>query len=90
MNKLKLNYWIDFGLLVSFLIVTLTGIIKFRALGLYPILGFSGISIWHDWAGIVMAVLVLVHLILHWGWIINETKCMFKNKEVCEDIKPKK
>jgi hypothetical protein len=85
MNKGKLNYWIDFGLLISFLIVTLTGIIKFRGLGLYSVLGFSGISTWHDWSGIVMAVLVLVHLVLHWNWIVCETKNIFSKKEVCEE-----
>jgi len=39
----------------------------------------------HDWSGIVMVLLVLVHLILHWDWIVCETKNIFSKKEVCED-----
>ncbi len=84
MNKIRLFYWVDMGLLLSFIIVAITGIIKFPGLGLYKILGFRGISKWHDWAGIVMVVLVLIHLALHWGWIVNQTKYLFK-KKVCAD-----
>ena len=85
MNKLKLNYWIDVGLLISFLIVAITGIIKFPGWGLYRIIGFSGISKWHDLAGIALTTLVLIHLVLHWKWIVNTTKCIFKKSNVCKE-----
>ncbi len=85
MDRLKVDYFIDLGLLISFLTVFLTGIIKFRGWGLYDKFGFPNISLIHDWSGIVMGVLVLVHLVLHWGWIVNTTKCFFKKEEVSED-----
>ncbi|MBS3172051.1 DUF4405 domain-containing protein [Candidatus Woesearchaeota archaeon] len=86
MDKEHLNYVIDMGLLISFLIVIVTGIIKFRALmnifGLdYSSLPMKLFSVWHDWAGLVMVVLVLVHLILHWRWIVIVTKDIFKSKK---------
>ena len=28
-----------------------------------------------------MGALVLIHLILHWGWIVNTTKCFFRKDE---------
>ena len=90
MDRLKLDYFIDLGLFVSFLLVFVTGVIKYRPFGLHEVLSFPGIRAVHDLSGIVMGILVLVHLFLHWEWIVNTTKCLFKKEEeVCED-KPKK
>jgi hypothetical protein len=81
MNKAKLNYFVDLGLFMAFLLISITGIIKFPGWGLYGSLGFKGISKIHDWSGIALVVLVLVHLILHWPWIKSMTKCFFKKKK---------
>ena len=85
MDKSKLNYWIDVGLIISFLIAAVTGVLKFP--GLLPSLGISYSSLpmrqitrAHDWWGIVMTVLVLVHLFLHWKWLVVMTKSLFKKK----------
>ena len=82
MNKAIVKYWVDVGLAISFLIVTLTGIFKFPGIrehlaGLYAIIPRGPMSLIHDWSGIVMAVLVLIHLILNWGWIKSMTKHIF-------------
>lgn len=76
MNKAKLNYIIDILIGISFLIVLITGIIKFPTLSL--ISKKSYISFIHDWSGVIMAVLVFIHLILHWNWIVVVTKNIFK------------
>jgi len=85
MNRSKLNYWIDVGLAISFLAVAVTGIIKFpliiRYLGLRGTEAFSRMSFIHDWAGVVLTLLVLIHLILHWNWIKTMTKDIFKNEK---------
>ncbi|WP_332882055.1 DUF4405 domain-containing protein [Methanosarcina horonobensis] len=40
--------------------------------------------IWiHSRAGILMSVLVIVHLILHWKWIVSTTRNFFR-KEIFE------
>ncbi|WP_048129677.1 DUF4405 domain-containing protein [Methanosarcina lacustris] len=40
--------------------------------------------IWiHSRVGILMSILVIIHLILHWKWIIYTTKSFFR-KEKCE------
>ena len=82
--KLFAKYVVDIGLLISFLLVTITGILKFRSFldffgitidyATIPIKVFSKI---HDWSGLAMAVLVLIHLILNWDWIICTTKHYF-------------
>ena len=43
MDRLKVDYFIDFGLAISFILVFLTGVIKYRPFGLSEILGFPGI-----------------------------------------------
>ena len=37
----------------------------------------------HDWFGILLIILVIVHLILHRDWIVCMTKSMFKSDK-CE------
>ncbi|MBR9692950.1 DUF4405 domain-containing protein, partial [Candidatus Woesearchaeota archaeon] len=60
MNRAHLNYWVDFALLLSFLTVGLTGLVKFffflngNTLGL-PVRTFNTV---HDYAGVTMVVLV--------------------------------
>jgi len=90
MDRTKLDYWIDLGLLISFLGVGVTGIVKLKWIA--PLLNLSWgdpkmtlLSTIHDWSGIVIVALVLVHLILHRKWIISTTKCFFVKEEVCEE-----
>ena len=86
MNKTILNYWIDVGLAISFFICFITGLIKWPGLikligvSTYRTLSFSNISMLHDWSGLIMGLLVLVHLVLHWGWIVAISKSIFIKK----------
>jgi len=74
MNRPKLNYIVDIGMAISFVIVAVTGILKLPALGGRT----RDYMLLHDWAGVVLAVFVLLHLILHWNWIYCMTKGIFK------------
>ncbi|MFH1684764.1 MAG: hypothetical protein ABH983_00505, partial [Candidatus Micrarchaeota archaeon] len=68
-----------------------TGLLKWP--GLTKLFGTSiyqlvpNISTLHDWSGLIMGLLVLVHLILHWNWIVSVTKSILKNKgeKKCKD-----
>jgi hypothetical protein len=89
MNKTKLNYIVDVVLGLSFLAAAITGLVLFfflpggvRQGRLQEFLGviketWSGV---HTWAGIAMIVLSVVHLILHWNWIMCMTKSLLKKK----------
>jgi cytochrome b subunit of formate dehydrogenase len=84
MNKQLLQkYWIDVGLAISFLIVFITGLIKWPAfVGNF---GFSRTTLYvlmllHDFSGLLMGILVLIHIIQHWKWIVSMTKNIFKKK----------
>jgi hypothetical protein len=81
--RAKANYVVDIALLISFLFLFTTGLIKFPGLvGLFG-MNFGGMPIGlisgiHDWSGITMGVLVLIHIILHWSNIVAVTKKLFK------------
>ena len=78
MKKGYLNYFIDLGLLVSFILVFLTGILKLPKLGInYSNLNMVLFTKIHDLICLIMGLLVLIHLILHWNWIKSMTKSIF-------------
>jgi cytochrome b subunit of formate dehydrogenase len=92
MNKTKVNYAVDAIALVSFLVTAVTGLAMFffmpggvRQGRVQQFLGIQK-GTWtgvHDWAGIVVIVAVLIHVILHWNWIVCMTKSFLKSSE-CE------
>lgn len=94
MEKAKLNYIVDALMTISFIITAITGVVIFLVMpsgvpqGRYQV--FLGIqkhywTAWHNWSGIIMLVLVLLHLVLHWRWIVCMTKSMFvKKQEKCD------
>ena len=86
MDRTKLNYWIDIGLAISFFICFYTGLVKWPGLikiigvSAYKTLSFSNISRLHDLSGLIMGLLVIIHLALHWKWIVAVTKSIFCKK----------
>jgi hypothetical protein len=84
-SKARINYWVDVGLVASFILSMITGLIKWpgfsRITGIsYTFLPMLEISIIHDWSGLIMVALVLLHIILHFNWMIAMTKGLFKKK----------
>ena len=89
MDRNKLKFLVDTGMAISFLAVALTGLFKWPTLSIkflwiYRVISFRFMSRIHDWSGVILALLVLIHLILNWAWI----KCMFlglfKKQEKCD------
>lgn len=82
-KKLKLKYWVDILMGLSFIIVAITGIMKWS--GTLKQLAFQResrhlVTLIHDYTGLLMILLVLIHLILNWKWIISMTKNVFSKK----------
>ena len=89
MNKVKLNYGLDAIITVAFLMSAVTGI-AFLLMGSGGYQGgrnahfattFIGLgrAIWsdlHTLASLVMIAGVVVHLVLHWNWIVCTTRRM--------------
>lgn len=88
MNRNIVKYIVDVGLLISFLGASFTGVVKFRSflsmLGInldYASMNMTLYRQIHDWSGLVMVFLVLVHLVLNWSWIVSVTKGFFVRDE---------
>jgi quinol-cytochrome oxidoreductase complex cytochrome b subunit len=87
-NKVKVNYWVDILLLVSFFIVGISGFILLLVYtsgepGVGRSISFLGMNKnsfmpWHTISGIVMVVLSLIHFIMHWNWFKAIQKNIFK------------
>ena len=90
-NKARINYYVDIIIGISFIIVALSGVILFFAGSggyqggrnpryAHEVLGVSRL-LWkdlHDWGGIAMLGGVLLHLVLHWKWIVCMTGNIFR------------
>lgn len=81
MDRAKLNYWIDILILLSFIIVAATGIIKWPGIFSHRDIPMRFLSDLHDWSGLAMSVLALVHVILHWRFLVVMTKSYLRPKK---------
>ncbi len=61
-NRNKINLWIDIAIFITFII------------GMVP--RFGSIAV-HEWLTLALIVVLIVHLLLHWDWIITVTKRLF-------------
>lgn len=73
------RYLVGMGILISFLACFLTGIIKVP--DIYKFLGMTykspfmvSMTQLHDWSGIVLGVLAILHIVVHRRWFIAMTK----------------
>ncbi len=60
--RTRLDFWFDAVLLLGYTLA-------------YSY-GFTGIAI-HEWLGIGLGLALLLHLTLHWDWVIRETRKLF-------------
>jgi hypothetical protein len=80
-----LRYWLNILLVLSFIVLLLTGIFKFPELQIawqlynYP-LPWRTISFLHDWSGVVLGALIIIHLWLNRRWFVERTKSIFAKK----------
>ena len=77
MRKATWHYWLDLimGLLSMLLVVSSTLLWVVFPRGYY-----AARMVWiliHKWSGFAMAVAALVHVILHWRWLVRMTRREF-------------
>jgi hypothetical protein len=81
-----LRYFINILMLLSFVCLFFTGLLKFPELQIffklynYP-LPWRTISYLHDWSGAVLGVLIIIHLCFNYRWFVGQTKNFFSNKQ---------
>jgi len=61
--RTRLDFWLDGLLLVAYTLA-------------YS-LGFTGIAV-HEWLGIGLGVVLLIHLTLHWDWVVRTTQKLLR------------
>ena len=71
------NYLINMGLLVSGLSIITTGLLKLELFRINS--GF--LNSLHDVSGVVFAVFALIHVVLHFRWIISATQFYLFKKD---------
>ena len=81
MNMQVVRYCVDLSMGIVFLICFVTGLFKFtifmRMLGLTGVvMPLALMSDIHDWSGVILGIVVVVHLILNRRWILSMTKKM--------------
>ena len=82
MTKQIIHYWVDLLMIITSLVVIITGLIKFpgwlTAIGINYLSLPMGLFTWlHDWIGLMLVVLVIIHLCLNWKWLMNMTRKIF-------------
>jgi hypothetical protein len=85
MNRDKLRYLVDLCLAVSFSLCFFTGLAKFpgflRAIGILGIIPpIRNISLIHDWSGVAMGGMVMIHLALNYRWIVGMTAVIIEKR----------
>jgi hypothetical protein len=90
MQRAVAFYWIAVAAFLALLLEAVSGFIlwialprgdgfRFRGSGsrmAHESFGFSR-ETWldiHDWAGVALIVILLVHLLLHWRWVLSVTR----------------
>ena len=93
MKRTTINFIVDLASFLVLLVLSVSGIIlalphkhgpnETRPMGL----GRGQLGDIHLWLGITFIVLMLVHLVLHWGWITCYLKSLFgtSEKPPCEE-----
>jgi len=80
MNKARVNYWVDVATGLALVISAVSGIVLLLpsslADGQLRMLGVS-YQAWnqlHTWSSLLMVAGALVHVALHWQWVVSMTR----------------
>ncbi len=97
-SRTKINYLMDLILTILFLVVAGTGLFMYFFIpsgipkGRYVV--YMGLTkatwIWiHSRVGILIAIFIVIHVILHWQWIVYTTRGFIRNEKntICEEEK---
>jgi cytochrome b subunit of formate dehydrogenase len=76
-----MKYLIDLSMGIAFLICFITGLVKWPHKSFGKMISSHEITLVHDYAGIILGFVVLIHLIINRKWIITTTKRLFMKHE---------
>ncbi len=80
MNKARVNYWVDVATGLAFVMSAVSGIVfllpssladgQLRMLGV----SYQAWNLLHTWSSLIMVAGALIHVALHWQWVVCMTK----------------
>jgi hypothetical protein len=68
------NYWLDVVMALLALTVALSALLLWVV---FPQGYFAARLLWleiHKWTGLALSLAVLLHILLHWSWLVRMTK----------------
>ena len=74
MRKTTRNYWLDITMALLGLLLAIS---SFLLWVVFPRGYHATRVVWveiHKWGGLALSVLVVVHLALHWKWVVRMTR----------------
>jgi hypothetical membrane protein len=82
-NKNKINYILNWLAFLGGLAVLVTGIMRFSNVLTFIVINIGPLdtnmlNAVHRWMGVATAAVILVHIILHWRWVVRVSKNFFK------------
>ena len=87
MEKAKVKFIIDVLMVISFLLVGITGIMKLpqviriNPLNIFRHIDFRLMSNIHDISGVAIVILIIIHLTLNFTWLKNVFLNFFKKRK---------
>ena len=89
MNKNKIYYFLDIIMFLLFIVVAISSVALYFLpsgvrRGSWQLFWGVSKSDWlfvHKWAGIVLIILMFIHFLLHWRWVLETTKNYFKKNK---------
>ena len=85
LSKIKINFWLDLAIFAAFMATAVTGLLLWLIIpagqgnGATVLFGLTRRE-WvdvHNWVGLAMLLGVIIHLGLHWPWIVCVTSRFF-------------
>ncbi len=89
MRKITFNFWLDLMIALAFVIETISGVFLLAftkswiptqwglVRWIYAV-GRLTWTRWHDWAALVLVIGVILHIILHWRWVVSMAKRLWQ------------
>ena len=77
MKKTARNYWLDITMGILGLLLAIS---SFMLWVVFPRGYYAARTLWvtvHKWGGLTLSVAAVVHLILHWKWLVRQTRRLF-------------
>jgi len=78
--KVKARYWLSLALIIMALLLAVAAFLLWV---IFPRGFFLARVVWveiHKWVGLGLTVGVILHVVLHWEWLVQMTRRYFKRK----------